>query len=148
MPKWQAVRGYGDFSNDPSLSPFEIALVSAWADGGAPRGEQNESSPAARAVAPPNDGGARVTAVPCGDHALPPGTLLAVEPRLDEDHSLGIAVRFPDGRREIVAWIRGYDPDFPTTYRLRRPLDLPPGTTLVAEPRARCTISVTIAGPR
>ena len=38
MPKWQAARGYGDFSNDPSLSPFEIALMVAWADGGAPRG--------------------------------------------------------------------------------------------------------------
>ncbi len=38
MPKWQAARGYGDFSNDPSLSPFQIALVVAWADGGAPRG--------------------------------------------------------------------------------------------------------------
>ena len=37
MPNWQAVRGYGDFSNDPSLSPFEIALIAAWADGGAPR---------------------------------------------------------------------------------------------------------------
>ena len=32
MPKWHAVRGYGDFSNDPSLSAFEIALVAAWAD--------------------------------------------------------------------------------------------------------------------
>ena len=36
MPKWHAVRGYGDFSNDPSLSAFEIALIAAWADGGAP----------------------------------------------------------------------------------------------------------------
>ena len=36
MPKWHVVRGYGDFKNDPSLSAFEIALVAAWADGGAP----------------------------------------------------------------------------------------------------------------
>ena len=38
MPIWHAVRGYGDFSNDPSLSAFDIALVSAWVDGGAPKG--------------------------------------------------------------------------------------------------------------
>ena len=38
MPKWHAVRGYGDFTNDPSLSPFEIATIVAWADGGAPKG--------------------------------------------------------------------------------------------------------------
>ena len=36
MPVWKAARGYGDFANDPSLSPFEIALIAAWADGGAP----------------------------------------------------------------------------------------------------------------
>ncbi|MEX2660677.1 MAG: hypothetical protein WD227_02060 [Vicinamibacterales bacterium] len=36
MPMWHIVRGYGDFSNDPSLSPFEVALFAAWADGGAP----------------------------------------------------------------------------------------------------------------
>ena len=36
MPKWAAARGYGDFANDPSLSPFEIALIAAWVDGGAP----------------------------------------------------------------------------------------------------------------
>ena len=34
MPKWHAARGYGDFSNDPSLSPFEIALIASWADAG------------------------------------------------------------------------------------------------------------------
>src|SRR5688572_28820059 len=36
MPKWPMVRGYGDFRNDRSLSSFEIALMAAWADGGAP----------------------------------------------------------------------------------------------------------------
>src|ERR1043166_5943376 len=40
MPKWHAVRGYGDFANDPSLSPFEIALIVAWVDGGAPKGDE------------------------------------------------------------------------------------------------------------
>ena len=44
MPKWQAVRGYGDFSNDPSLSAFDIALVVAWADGGAPKGIESDTS--------------------------------------------------------------------------------------------------------
>ncbi len=43
MPKWHAARGYGDFSNDPSLSPFEIALIAAWADGGAPRGTEADA---------------------------------------------------------------------------------------------------------
>src|SRR6187455_1062491 len=37
MPKWGAARGYGEFLNDPSLSPFEIQLIVAWVDGGAPK---------------------------------------------------------------------------------------------------------------
>jgi hypothetical protein len=39
MPKWPAARGIGDFDNDRSLSPFEIELIAAWIDGGAPKGD-------------------------------------------------------------------------------------------------------------
>jgi hypothetical protein len=39
MPRWPAARGFGRFANDRGLSPFEAALIIAWADGGAPRGE-------------------------------------------------------------------------------------------------------------
>ncbi len=38
MPRWAPVRGFGHFANDRSLSPFETALITAWADGGAPEG--------------------------------------------------------------------------------------------------------------
>ena len=38
MPKWHAARGFGAFTNDPSLTPFEIALLVSWIDGGLPRG--------------------------------------------------------------------------------------------------------------
>ena len=48
-PKWKAARGYGDFANDPSLSPFEIALMAAWADGGAPEIGDRDKAPGATA---------------------------------------------------------------------------------------------------
>ena len=51
MPVWRAARGYGEFANDPSLSPFEISLFVAWADGGAPRTSTARS--AADALTPP-----------------------------------------------------------------------------------------------
>ena len=38
MPPWPAARGFGDYANDRSLSPFEIELVAAWAGGGTPLG--------------------------------------------------------------------------------------------------------------
>ena len=38
MPKWHAARGFGAFSNDPTLTPLEMALVVSWVDGGMPPG--------------------------------------------------------------------------------------------------------------
>jgi hypothetical protein len=32
MPIWHAARGYGAFSNDPALSPYELNLIVGWAD--------------------------------------------------------------------------------------------------------------------
>jgi|SRR5579862_1010072 len=42
MPLWPAARGFGHFSNDPTLSPFEIELIAAWVDGGAPKGDEKD----------------------------------------------------------------------------------------------------------
>lgn len=36
MPKWHAARGFGAFTNDPSLTPLEMALITSWVDGGLP----------------------------------------------------------------------------------------------------------------
>ena len=142
MPRWQAVRGYGDFSNDPSLSSFEIALIAAWVDGGAPRGADGAvPAPPPAAV---DRGGLSLQSVilPCGEQPLPAGTLVSVRPTAEREGSVGIAVRQPGGDREIVAWIRGYDPDFPTTYTLRTPMRLAAGSRLVTEPRDGCSVTL------
>jgi hypothetical protein len=39
MPPWFADPGYGHFANDRRLRPEEIAILSAWADNGAPEGD-------------------------------------------------------------------------------------------------------------
>jgi hypothetical protein len=151
MPKWHAVRGYGDFSNDPSLSPFEIALLVAWADGGAPKGSEDEAkrqAAVAAVSAPETREDVRRLTIPCGEQLLPEGTLVFVQPQLGRDGSVGIAIRQPDGHRDIVAWIRGYEPDFPTTYHLRTPLRLAPGSMFVTEPREGCSVTVGLAALR
>lgn len=153
MPDWRAARGYGDFLDDPSLSPFEIALVAAWADGGATRGTDAQGTQVVdrRGVRVVDRGsriagrGSRTVTSGCGHSPLPAGRLLAVQPRLENDQSLGIAVQFPDGRSEVVAWIREFDPRFPTTYRLRTPMPLPRGSALVTAGATSCAIDVTIA---
>jgi hypothetical protein len=46
MPKWSAARGYGAFANDPTLTPFELSLITAWVDAGSPPGPE-QTAPAA-----------------------------------------------------------------------------------------------------
>jgi hypothetical protein len=45
MPPWFADPGVGHFSNDPSLSPAEIATLAAWAEAKSPAGEATEAPP-------------------------------------------------------------------------------------------------------
>jgi Copper type II ascorbate-dependent monooxygenase, C-terminal domain len=45
MPPWFADPRYGRFSNDPSLTPLQIALVLAWVDAGAPAGSARDAPP-------------------------------------------------------------------------------------------------------
>jgi hypothetical protein len=42
MPPWGADPAHGVFKNDPRLSEKELATISAWADGGAPKGDDQE----------------------------------------------------------------------------------------------------------
>jgi mono/diheme cytochrome c family protein len=148
MPIWHAARGYGEFANDPSLSPFEIALIAAWVDGGSPKGTDpagagGTGTPSAAPKAERPGPSTRVVSLGCGVQPLS-GELLAVNPRLSAGGAAGIAALLPDGRREVVAWIRDYDPAFPTTYWLRRPIRLPSGSRLSIDASGDCAVTVTL----
>ncbi|HEU4938108.1 MAG TPA: hypothetical protein VFT39_16735 [Vicinamibacterales bacterium] len=151
MPKWSAARGYGDFANDPSLAPFEIALIAAWVDGGAPENEKNKVgaapiTPTAKPAVftPPPDSSVRTISSDCGGQPAS-GKLLAIRPILDKNGSAGVAAIFPTGRHEIIAWIRDYDPDFATTYWLRHAMALPKGSRLEVQSLGTCSIQLTFA---
>ena len=45
MPPWFADPRYGKFSDDPSLTPQQIATLSAWANQGAPAGSPKDAPP-------------------------------------------------------------------------------------------------------
>jgi hypothetical protein len=45
MPPWFADPRYGRFSNDSSLTPDQIAILSAWADAQAPEGNPSDAPP-------------------------------------------------------------------------------------------------------
>jgi hypothetical protein len=46
MPPWFADPHFGTFSNDPSLTPAEIAAVQSWVDSGSPAGSKLDAPPA------------------------------------------------------------------------------------------------------
>jgi mono/diheme cytochrome c family protein len=50
MPPWFAEKGIGKFSNDPSLTDEEIALLAAWAAAKAPAGNPADAPPQAKWV--------------------------------------------------------------------------------------------------
>jgi hypothetical protein len=148
MPKWHAARGYGQFANDRSLTPFDIALIVAWVDGGAVRGPQpSMEASAVQAVSPPRRDGHRTYRMNCGERSLPTGRLLAVRPELEEGGSAGIRVALPDGTHEVIAWIRDFEKAFTETYWLRSPIELPRGSKLKVDAGGKCRITVMTTTP-
>jgi hypothetical protein len=88
MPPWPAAQGFGDFKNDRSLTPIEIELLVAWADGRTPRGI-GEELPTTVSAPPSTDG--VVVALPQGHPKRAPVERLEVP-------------LAPAGRRFIVGW--------------------------------------------
>lgn len=160
MPKWHVVRGYGDFTNDPSLSSFEVALFAAWADGGAPKNLRPRPgdarvAPAApasvlrradRPAAPPAaEPPHRAVAVPCSTRTLPAGRVVGLKPALEEDAELKVTLTGADGSIEPLLWIRNFDPRFAETYWLRRPLDVTRAMRVEMDGKAPCRVTVLLA---
>ena len=50
MPPWPAAVGVGDFSNDRSLTPVEIELLTSWAEGGGEEGTEAPPPPISRSA--------------------------------------------------------------------------------------------------
>jgi hypothetical protein len=155
MPKWHVVRGYGDFKNDPSLSAFEIALLAAWADGGAPAVARAPDTPPVRKLAAPSTADNRLDALPtrsielpCTDPRLPTGRLVAIRPTLEKGESLRVTLVHAGGGEEPLLWVRAFDPAFQETYWLRNPSTITRATRMRAEAPASCTITALLAPGR
>ena len=104
MPPWGAVKGFGDFKNDPSLTQEEIGLISDWVEGGAPEGE--------KIYLPHMKTPLFSTSAVKGRSQLMTGSLLLRQPAsivAVEPTQLGSAAQvlaeLPDGSVEPLVWI-------------------------------------------
>lgn len=120
MPPWPAAKGFGEFSNDFSLTQEEIVRIAEWVEGGAPEGDPIFLKP--RSFSP----AAAAPVVPAGELiALRPGQVLAAPVtvlalRIDRPGKLWTAAT-------PLVW--GLQPS-PRWLLLREPLRLPAGARL------------------
>lgn len=131
MPPWGAVKGFGDFRDDVSLTQEEIMLLADWVEGGAPEGDpalmpyppDPRNAPASRAA----NGRSIVVK---GTRALTAATVVrAIRPAgLAEGASVRVVAERPDGAIEPLLWLLNYQPKWRRTYAYREPLRLPAGT--------------------
>jgi len=138
MPPWDAVKGYGAFRNDLSLSQDDIAKISSWVEGGAPQGRAAFLPPTPDAeslIEPPEPGAERLPL--SGSFMVEENvTAAGIEPEnVPAGGSLQATAYRPDGSVEPLIWLRDYHPKWHRSYWFREPLSLPKGTRILLFPR-------------
>jgi hypothetical protein len=116
MPPWGAVKGFGRFRNDQSLTQEQIELITRWVDGGIRRGNNPQMLPKVpafpRSGAPP---------VPRNSLRIQGAFTLRENLEVDgvmPDHippgrSLRIVALLPAGPVEPLVWLHEYDSRLP-----------------------------------
>src|SRR5260370_26519469 len=131
MPPWGAVKGFGKFRNDASLTDPEIEMLVLWVEGGAPKGddiylpsvpkpEVDKAAPGARGITVRGETSLEraITAIGIAPHEMSPG------------ESMQIIARLPDGRVENLLWLRNTRKEWERVFQFREPIALPKGTLL------------------
>jgi hypothetical protein len=138
MPPWGAVKGFGDFRDDASLTQEEISRIAQWVEGGAPEGDPVylPVKPHAHA-AEPLPSGRRMRRLPPSRGVV----VLGIRPLADISESK-ITAHLPGGVVEPLIWLRDYKHKWNRMFRYREPLKLPAGTRIVSEPPAQFELLV------
>ena len=124
MPPWAPAKGFGDFRNDPSLTPLELEMITQWVEGGAPEG-----NPAFL----PKSGPVVNVPLPKPLHLWPAPPVFTKERTVTAIRASGpteASVILPDGTVDHLLWIRDKKADWTRIYTFRNPVTLPAGTKL------------------
>jgi hypothetical protein len=139
MPPWGAVKGFGDFRDDDGLSENEIALISSWVEGGAPRGDLNllprQIEVKAEPSVPPK---IEKILLASGSLTLKRTVKIAgVRPEtVPEGASLRVIAEHPNGAMEPLIWLYSYASRFRRVYYFKAPMRLGAGTRIRFYPAA------------
>jgi mono/diheme cytochrome c family protein len=127
MPPWDAVKGVGEFRDDPSLSQPEMDLLVSWVEGGAPEGNPIYLPASPRAeeeIAKPEAAGTEVREARSVKAAM---RLHAITP----SGAVEVVASLPDGQVKRLLWIPDFRAEWNRTYVLKTPLRLPVGSKLL-----------------
>jgi hypothetical protein len=148
MPPWGAIKGFGDFRNEEALTEMEIAVISNWVEGGAPRGDlallPRQIKANAERSAPPK---IVETLLASGSLTLERTIkVAAVRPEaVPEGASLRLVAERPNGAIEPLIWLYGYSSRFRRTYYFKAPMSFGAGTRIRIQP-AIGSVSLLLVG--
>jgi hypothetical protein len=132
MPPWGAIKGFGEFRNDQSLTPEEMERIVSWTDGGVPEGETKDLP------LPPTASDSEAFRHSKGELKASDNFALSGAFTLDglwpesfpEKGSFRIVAQFPDGTVEPLLWVQDYKMPFGHPFLFRTPQTLPQGTVI------------------
>ncbi len=127
MPPWDAVKGVGEFRDDPSISLPEMDLLVNWVEGGAPEGDPVYLPPMPRALDAAVEPAGRGREVRARLTLRAPMTLRSIRP----SGAVEVVATLPDGSVKRLLWVREFRAEWNRRYVLRKPLPLPKGTALI-----------------
>lgn len=139
MPPWNAVKGFGEFQDELSLTQEELQLIADWVNGGAPEGDTRLLSGALPPTLPPaSTGDALSLPLRKGRPFRSPAQLTGIRLRsLPKGASARLSLLHPNGETLPLIWIRSHRPGAPDTYLFRQPLPVLPGSRIVIAPSSR-----------
>src|SRR6266478_1148654 len=141
MPPWGAVKGFGEFRDDVSLTDPEIEMIVLWVEGGAPKGDDIYLPPIPapeirKAALAPR--GLTIRGETTLTRAI---TATGIAPReMEPGASMQIIARLPDGSVENLLWLRNTRTEWKRPFYFREPLTLPKGTLIAVRPSAAAII--------
>jgi hypothetical protein len=137
MPPWGAVKGFGHFRNDQSLTQEQIELITKWVDGGIRRGNNPQLLPKLPTFDKPGERSSATDVLRVqGAFTLTRDVVLdGLEPeRVQPASSIRIVAVLPAGRVEPLVWLRDYKAAYSHPFLFREPLRLPAGTQIQGVP--------------
>ncbi|MCI0627087.1 MAG: hypothetical protein L0387_36480 [Acidobacteria bacterium] len=148
MPPWGAVRGFGEFRDDASLTLSEIEMIVHWVEGGAPRGEDIYLPEVPDAERPQYNKPSPGFLVTNGYILRRDFTAAGIRPaQVIEGGSIQVSAILPDGGVRNLVWVRDYRKGPACIYWFRDAIGLPKRTRLLMHPPGTSASLISTAKP-